>query len=157
MEAIALVTEGWSRPDAAKACAMDRQTLRDRVIRYNEAGLEGLRNRSGRNGPPPRRSEIANWVDQGPDLERDGVVRRRCVDLQARIEETLAVRLHERTIGKLLRQLLFRRISVRPQHPQSKPEEQAICSASFRLLSPLLCRARRPTSRWRSGSPTKPG
>ncbi len=139
MLAIALVTEGWSRRDAATACAMDRQTLRDWVIRYNQAGLEGLGNRSGRNGPPPRlsadqRAEIANWVEQGPDFERDGVVRWRCVDLQARIAETFAVRLHERTIGKLLRKLAFRRISVRPQHPQSKPEEQAIFSASFRPL-----------------------
>lgn len=139
MLAIALVTEGWSRQDAAKACAMDRQTLRDWVIRYNEAGLEGLHNRSGRNGPPPRlseeqRAEIADWVEEGPDFARDGVVRWRCVDLQARIEETFSIRLHERTIGKLLRRLSFRRISVRPQHPQSEPEEQAVFSTSFRLL-----------------------
>lgn len=139
MLAIALVLEGWSRQDAAGACAMDRQTLRDWVIRYNEAGLEGLRNRSGRNGPPPRLSteqqaEIARWVEQGPDFERDGVVRWRCVDLQARIEEKFAVTLHERTIGKLLHKLSFRRMSVRPQHPQSKPDEQAVFGASFLLL-----------------------
>jgi hypothetical protein len=38
MLAIALVLEGWS----GEACAMDRQTLRDWVHRYNEFGLEGL-------------------------------------------------------------------------------------------------------------------
>ena len=47
------------------------------------------------------------------------------------IEQEFAIRLHERTIGKLLRKLLFRRLSVRPQHPQSKPEEQAVFSASL--------------------------
>src|SRR5690242_14902410 len=129
MLAIALVLEGWSRQDAAGACAMDRQTLRDWVIRYNEAGVEALGNRSRRNGPPPRlnseqQAEIANWVEHGPDFERDGVVRWRCVDLQARIEEKFAITLHERTIGKLLRKLSFRRMSVRPQHPQGKPDEQ---------------------------------
>ncbi len=53
MLAIALALEGWSRQDAAAACAMDRQTLRDWVHRYNEAGLDGLRNRSRRNGSRP--------------------------------------------------------------------------------------------------------
>ncbi len=33
--AIALVLEGWSRQDAAATCAMDGQTLRDWVHRYN--------------------------------------------------------------------------------------------------------------------------
>ena len=44
-------------------------------------------------------------VEQGPDLERDGVVRWRCVDLQQRIKQAFAVSLHERTVGKLLRKL----------------------------------------------------
>ena len=38
MLAIALVLDGWSREAAAEACAMDRQTLRDWVHRYNESG-----------------------------------------------------------------------------------------------------------------------
>jgi len=39
--------------------------------------------------------------------------------------------LHERTIGKLLRKLSFRRLSVRPQHPQSEPEEQVVFKAGL--------------------------
>ena len=49
MLAIALVLDGWSREAAAEACAMQRQTLRDWVHRYNESGLEGLVNGSRRN------------------------------------------------------------------------------------------------------------
>src|SRR5271155_2891214 len=45
MVALALVLEGASRTAAARAGGMDRQTLRDWVIRYNEAGVEGLRDR----------------------------------------------------------------------------------------------------------------
>ena len=45
MLAIALLLEGWSREAAAEACAMERQTLRDWVHRYNEAGLDGLYDR----------------------------------------------------------------------------------------------------------------
>ena len=79
MLAMALLLEGWSREAAAEACAMDRQTLRDWVHRYNESGLDGLSDRPCRRGPPPRLSpeqqaKVVEWVQQGPDLERDGVV-----------------------------------------------------------------------------------
>jgi transposase len=136
MLAIGLVLEGWSREAAAEACAMDRQTLRDWVHRYNELGPEGLFALPRRNGPLPRltaeqQAKVVEWVEQGPNLERDGVVRWRCVDLQRRIGQEFAVQLHERTVGKLLRKLSFRRVSVRPQHPQSKPEEQAVFSAAL--------------------------
>jgi transposase len=139
MLAIALVLEGYLREAAAQACAMDRQTLCDWAHRYNESGLAGLFDRPRRNGPPPRLSpeqqtKVAEWVEQGPGLERDGVIRWRCVDLQQRIAREFAVQLHERTVGKLLRKLSFRRLSVRPQHPQSDPEAQALFKANSLIL-----------------------
>src|SRR5436309_9461561 len=45
MLALALVLEGASREEAARAAGMDRQTLRDWVHRYDEEGLAGLRDR----------------------------------------------------------------------------------------------------------------
>ncbi len=55
---------------------MDRQTLWDWVIRYNEAGVEGLLNlpRSGRS---PRLNaahlaELVRLVEEGPDIEVHG-------------------------------------------------------------------------------------
>jgi transposase len=91
-----------------------------------------------RNGPKPRLSPgqeavAAGWAEQGPDLARDGVVRWRCRDLRNRIEREFAVGLHERTVGKLLAKLAFRRLSVRPQHPRSDPAAQAV----FRVGSPV--------------------
>jgi transposase len=41
--ALALVLEGSSREEAARHAGMDRQTLRDRVHRYDAEGLAGLR------------------------------------------------------------------------------------------------------------------
>jgi transposase len=160
MLALALVLEGHSRAEAAEACGMDRQTLRDWVHRYNAEGLAGLSDRRppGRKPhlTPEQRAEVARWVEQGPDLARDGVVRWRRVDLRARIERAFAVRLHPATVGKLLRKLVFRRLSVRPQHPRSDAAEQE----AFRGASPS---ARGPSSprppganRSRSGSATKP-
>jgi transposase len=129
MLAIALVLEGQSRTDAAVTCGMDRQTLRDWVHRYNGEGLAGLVNRRAP-GPTPRllaeqEAAVERPVEQGPDLERDGVVRWRCRDLQDRIKREFKVSLHERTVGKLLTKLRFRRLSVRPSHPQSDPAAQA--------------------------------
>ena len=40
--AIAAVLDGASREEAAKIGGMDRQTLRDWVIRFNEQGPDGL-------------------------------------------------------------------------------------------------------------------
>jgi transposase len=129
MLAIALVLDGQSREDAAMSCGMDRQTLRDWVRRYNAEGMAGLVNRRAP-GPAPRLSAeqeatVGRWVEEGASLERDGVVRWRCVDLQGRIEREFRVRFHERTVGKLLHKLRFRRLSVRPQHPRSDPAAQA--------------------------------
>ena len=75
---------------------------------------------------------MERWVEQGPELARDGVVRWRCRDLQARIGREFGVRFHERTVGKLLAKLRFRRLSVRPRHPESDPAAQA----AFKGASP---------------------
>src|SRR3954453_15670056 len=103
MLALALVLEGSSREEAARAAGMDRQTLRDWVHRYNAEGLAGLhdRRRPGRKPrlTPEQEAELAAAVEQGPDPDRDGVVRWRRVDLRALIEARFAVRLHERTVG----------------------------------------------------------
>jgi transposase len=124
--------------EAAKACGIDRQTLRDWVHRFNANDVDGLSDQPRRNGPPPRLSaaqqaEIEAWVNDGADLKRDGIMRWRRVDLKQRIEQGFGVALHERTVGKLLRKLSFRRLSVRPQHPKSDPEAQASFRRGFLL------------------------
>ena len=126
--AIAMVLDGFSREEAARLCGMDRQTLRDWVHRYNKEGLDGLVDRA-RSGRPASLSwveqgKLASWVEEGADLARDGVVRFRRADLRDRIAAEFGFTLHERSVGKLLRRLDFRRLSVRPLHPQSDPEAQ---------------------------------
>jgi transposase len=93
-------------------------------------GLDGLVDRV-RSGRPASLSwveqgKFASWVEEGADLARDGVVRFRRADLRNRIAAEFGVTLHERSVGKLLRRLNFRRLSVRPQHPQSDPAVQEI-------------------------------
>jgi transposase len=160
MLGLALVLEGCSREEAARHAGMDRQSLRDWVHRYNEEGLAGLRDRprSGRKPrlTPAQTAELAAVVDQGPDPERDGVVRWRRVDLKALIETRFAVRLHERSVGKVLRRLGFTRLSVRPRHPKA----DAAAQEAFKKASPSWYARRCPStpaaSRSRSGSWTRP-
>ena len=53
------------------------------------------------------------------------MVRWRRADLKRRIEAAFGIVLHERTVGKHLAALGYRRLSVRPQHPKANPEAQA--------------------------------
>jgi transposase len=133
---LALVLEWVARRSAAETCGMDRQTLRDWVHRFNAEGLEGLSNRRSA-GPSPllsveQKVELAQMVREGPDPAADGVVRWRRVDLQRKIKARFGVEMHERTVGKQLVELGFRRLSVRPQHPKSNPEAQE----AFKKTSP---------------------
>ena len=50
--AIAAVIDGASRAEAAKIGGMDRQTLRDWVIRFNDQGADGLINIPSLGAPP---------------------------------------------------------------------------------------------------------
>ena len=81
MLALALVLDGSSRADAARACCMDRQTLRDWVHRYNADGLANLSDRHGGGTPCLLSAEqehvITGWIVKGPELTRDGVTRSR--------------------------------------------------------------------------------
>jgi transposase len=107
---------------------MDRQTLRDWVHRYNAEGVTGLLSRTAL-GPEPllteqQMAELKVLVTNGPDPEKDGIVRWRCVDLRKQIVQRFSVSFHERSVGKLLRQLGLTRLQPRPYHPKKDPEAE---------------------------------
>ena len=161
MLAVALVLEGHPRDEAARHAGMDRQTLRDWVHRYNAEGLAGLGNRP-HPGPKPRlapaqTAELESIVEQGPDPARDGVVRWRRVDLQAVVARCFGVRLHERSVGKLLRRLGFARLSVRPKHPASESEAQEAFKKGSLTWYARPCPSTPVASGSRSGSRMRPG
>jgi transposase len=111
------------RGSAAKIGGTDRQTLRDRVHRFNAAGPDGLID-NWIEGPKPRLSaeqlaEFATIVEARPDREKDGVVGWRRVALKRAIGERFAVEFHERYVGKLLKEagLLPRQRPAAPSRP----------------------------------------
>jgi hypothetical protein len=77
-------------------------------------------------GTAAQQGEFASWVEAGPDLKKDGIVRWRRQDLQQRVAACFGVHLHERTIGKMLTWLGFSHVSVRPQHPKADAQAQQV-------------------------------
>jgi transposase len=133
---LAAVLDGMNRTDAARIGGMDRQTLRDWVHRFNEAGPDGLRDHWA-GGPDPRlsaehKAELAAIVEAGPNRQVDGVVRWRRVDLQRVIKNRFGVDYCERYVGTLLKKLGFVHISARPRHPGQDAEIVEAFKKTFR-------------------------
>jgi transposase len=121
--------------------------LRDWVHRFNEQGAAGLINIKP-SGRPPRlsveqKADLCQLVEAGPDPERDGVVRWRCVDLKRVLGERHSVDLSAARLGRILKELGFSHISARPQHPAQ--DAQAI--ALFKKNLPRAGRGRRRPAR----------
>lgn len=126
--ALALILEGKSRTQTARASGMEAQTLRDWVHRYNAEGLAGLFSRAGP-GPRPvlteaQMAELKEIVINGPDPETDKVVRWRCIDLRDKIARHFSVTVHKRTVAKWLRKLEMTRLQPRPFHPRKDAAAQ---------------------------------
>ena len=139
---LAAVVDGMNRTEAARVGGMDRQTLRDWVHRFNQRGPEGLKD-DWRKGNPARlsaeqRARLCQLVETGPERAIHGVVRWRRIDLQRIIVEEFGVAYHERTIGKILKQLGFSHISARRRHPAQDGETIAAFKKTSRALSPRI-------------------
>ena len=133
--ALAAVYDGQSREGAARIGGMDRQTLRDWVLRFNERGPDGLINIKSPGRPPTllkdQMEELRGLVEAGPDPEKDGVARWRCVDLKRVLGARFGVDLSEVSLGRVLRKLGFSHISARPRHPKQDPEAIATFKKKF--------------------------
>jgi transposase len=154
---IANILDGMSREQAATHAGMTRQTLRDWVHRYNEHGIDGLKDRFvGSEGKltQEQEKEIETLVLRGPE---GTLVRWRRVDLQKEIEKRYAVTYHERTISKLLERLGFSHVSVRPRHPKADAAAQEDFKKTLRRRSPQLSPSMPGTEPSSSGSRTKLG
>ena len=123
MLAIANALEGMSRAEAARVVGMDRQALRDAVVRYNAEGVAGLYDK-----PKPGRACFLSEGQQaalkalvllGPDPEKDGISRYTVADICRLAEARFGVRYAEPPMGRLLKRLGLSRQKARPVHPKT--------------------------------------
>jgi transposase len=123
--AIAAVLDGASRTEAARIGGMDRQTLRDWVIRFNDQGPDGLINIPAPGVPPKlnaaHRAILARLVEEGPIPAVDGVVRWRACDLIMRLHEEFGISVSDDT-DRALRELRYSHVSARPRAYKQDPE-----------------------------------
>ena len=118
--ALAMIYDGSRRSEAARMAGVGLQIVRDWVLRFNAEGPDGLRNRKGCR--PPRkvtdahRTFLVELVAADPDPTVHGVVRWRRCDLARCVEDQFGVTLHESTIGRVLREMGYAKLSARPCH-----------------------------------------
>jgi transposase len=128
MYAIAHALDGLSRAEAARLAGMERQALRDAVVRYNAEGLGGLHDLP--KGRPSRRlnateeAELAAAILRGPDPDVDGCCAWTRVDLCRWLEAQYGKTYHPSSMTRVLRRLGFSRQKARPFHPKRDAEAQ---------------------------------
>jgi transposase len=122
MLAIANALDGMSRADAARAAGIERQSLRDAVVRFNVEGLAGLVDR-----PHGRRAEVLSEGEQamlvhrvlvGPDPERGEPSSWTLPDLCRFIEDRFGKTLCPQSMSRVVRRLGLSKQKARPVHPR---------------------------------------
>src|SRR5262245_23263341 len=114
---------------------MDRQTLRDWVIRFNEQGADGLINIPSPGVPPKlnaiHKAFLARIVEEGPIAAIHGVVRWRACDLIMRLHEEFGLSVSDDTIYRALKNLGFSHVSARPKAYKQNAEAMDAFKKTF--------------------------
>jgi transposase len=145
MYAIANALDGMSRAEAARLAGLERQALRDAVLRYNAEGLDGLHDRP-RSGRPQRldefeRAELRKLVLDGPDVEASGLSAWTLEDLCHEVHARWHKSFHPASLSRVIRRLGFSRQKARQVHPQSDKEaREAFKKGGFKPQSMRLAR-----------------
>ncbi len=140
LRALALMMEDTvSRAERARRIGVDVQTLRDWVVRYNEVGVDGLRD-APRSGRPPKldacqEAQLVAWMDAGPDPDAGEPSCRTVDDVRHWIMHRMGVDFTLEGVRRMIRRLGFRHVSPRPIHPRAKPEDQALFRENFKALA----------------------
>ena len=149
--AIAAVLDGAPREEAAKSGGMDRQTLRDRVMRFNEQGPDGLINKSSPGAPGKLSQEhkafLAHLVEEGPIPAVHGVVRWRACDLIMRLHEEFGISVSDDTVYRALKDLGFSHVSARPKAYKQDTDAMEAFKKTFPTAWRKSARSLRPAHR----------
>ena len=142
--ALATIYARGTRSAAAEVGGVGLQIVRDWVMRFNADGPAGLLDRKAPGQPAllnlAHRRALATMIETGPIPAVHGVVRWRLVDLAQWIWEEFQITLSETTLGRVLRQMGYRKLSARPRHHAQNPD----AAVAFKKRSPPAWRRSQP-------------
>jgi transposase len=127
-DAIANALEGMSRAEAARVAGMERQALRDAVVRYTAEGLDGRFDRP--KGHPPEtltdgeQAALLAAVYAGPDPDVDGVCTWTREALVRWIERKFGKTMAPQSLSRVLKRLGLSRQKARPVPPETDRKAQ---------------------------------
>ena len=118
--ALAAVYDGATRTEAARIGGVTLQIVRDWVVKFNDAGPDGLIDRKPPGQPAllndSHRAALAAMIESGPIPAVHGVVRWRIVDLCQWVWGEFRITIARQTLSRELRKLGYRKLSPRPRH-----------------------------------------
>jgi transposase len=104
----------------AKIGGVGLQIIRDRVLRFNARGPDGLLDGKSTGQPSKindtQRQAVARMIESGPIPAVHGVVRWRLIDLAQWIFEEFHITIAKQTLSRELRAMGYRKLSARPRH-----------------------------------------
>ena len=126
---IANMLEGMEHEEAARLAGLSRSAAYEWHNRYEEDGIEGLRDRP-RPGRQPRVDAVTSArfkerIAAGAELERDGVVAFRGVDAQRLLKEEFEIDCSLSSTYRLLHRIKLSWLVPRPRHPEADATAQA--------------------------------
>ena len=126
---IANLLEGMEHEEAARLAGLSRSAAYEWHNRYEEDGIEGLRDRP-RPGRQPRVDAVTSArfkerIVAGAELQRDGVVAFRAVDAQRILKEEFEIDCSLSSTYRLLHRIKLSWLTPRPRHPQADATAQA--------------------------------
>jgi transposase len=157
IQMVILAMEGRTAPAIAEAVGSSRRTIQDWVYRYNDQGLDGLKDHRGGNHrllTAEQQDRVREHIDRSAADPHAGI--RRGEDLRQWIHGELGVLYTLTGVYELLHRLGYSCLMPRPRHAQSDPAAQAEFKkkpAARWLKSPKPIRANAS----KSGSRTKRG
>jgi len=112
---LAVIYDGGRRGEAARTNGVGLQTVRDRALRFNAGGPDGLIDGKAPGGRPRlHANQLAAAVERGTIPAAHSVVRRRLVDLGQWIRDACAVSIGTQTLGRDLRAMGYCKLMARP-------------------------------------------
>ncbi len=126
---IANMLEGMEHAEAARLAGLSRSAAYEWHNRYEEDGIEGLRDRR-RPGRAPRVDAVTTArfkerIVAGAELERDGVVAFRGVDAQRILKQEFEIDCSLSSTYRLLHRAKLSWLAPRSRHPQADATAQA--------------------------------